>query len=221
MARFILLACCWLIVPVFLSAQDSADLAAVREGRWPSADVTVVSFDTNGRFLGAPVISIFEDAGDKKDLAPKFHGGAAEGVPFGTYRIKAYLTGYRSDEKYVWVYQRHVTVVVGLVIGGVADTVLPPTLRGRVVGALSFSRTFVRLTSVYSNDSMDSSIGADGGFEMCGMAEGKYLLLVIGEAGVLASRPITFPYKSPPLEISLERNAAVKEEAPPQSPSPP
>jgi hypothetical protein len=203
MKRIVLSLCCLIGVPLSLLAQDAASLAAIREGRRLSATVSVVAFDTNGKFLGAPSVSVFEDPDDRDNLAPKFQKGVAEKIPYGTYRIDARLPGRVLDTKYVWVYQSHVTVVLGLQVS-LELPEIPPTLHGRVVGSVSASKIFVRLASVYSNSSMDSAIAPDGSFDLSIPPVGKFLLLVIGEGGVLATRPISLPYTGPPLEIAVE-----------------
>jgi hypothetical protein len=202
--KHVILSVCYLLGgSICLLAQDAASLAAIRDGRRLSSTVSVIAFDTNGKFLGSPSVSVFEDPDDRNNLAAKFQKGVAAQIPYGMYRIVGYLTGYSSDMKYVWVYQSHVSVVLGLEIGA-EKPVIPPTLHGRVVGSVSEARSFVRLVSVYSSSSVDSAISSDGNFDLSVPPGGKFLLLVIGERGVLASRAISLPYTGPPLEVSVE-----------------
>ena len=205
MKHVVLSLCCLVGVPFCLVAQDAASLAAIREGRRLSATVNVVAFDTSGKFLGAPSVSVFEDPDDRSNLAPKFQKGIAEQIPYGMYRIEGYLVGHSSDTKYVWVYQSHVTVVLGLEVG-LEKPSIPPLLTGRVVGTFSASRSFVRLVSVYSSLSVDSAVAPDGSFSLSIPPGGKFLLLVIGETGTLTTRSITLPYAGPPLEIAVGAN---------------
>jgi hypothetical protein len=203
--KIILFAACVAIIQPCITAQDVPDPAApVQGGRQLTAEVSVVAFDTNGRFLGSPDVGIFESADDHMNMATKFHAGIAKGVPYGLYRIEARLVAYSSDVKYVRVYQQHVTIVLGLTVGHELPEI-PPSLRGRVVGKLPFDRSFVRLLGVYSNVSMDSSIDPEGRFDVGGLSDGKYLLLVVGEGGVLANRTISIPYTGPPLEVKVGR----------------
>jgi hypothetical protein len=97
------------------------------------------------------------------------------------------------------VFQRNVTVVVGLPVGFELPAVpVRPLLRGRVRGPLpAAGRAFVRLVGVYSNRSMESGIADDGSFEVSVPEDGKYLLLVISDQGVLASRVILAPCQGP------------------------
>lgn len=193
---------CLTLISGCLAAQDSASLAAVREGRKLAATVSVMAFDTNGRFLGSPEVKVFESTEEHKNLAAKFNAGVAEGIPYGEYTIEARLTAYSSDSKRVGVYQRHVVIVLGLTVGHELPT-LPPNLPGRIIGHLPAAKAFVRLVGVYANVSIDSSIDPDGRFDLGGLSDGKYLLVVVGEGGILASRSLTIPYVGPPLEIAL------------------
>ena len=137
-----------------------------------------------------------------RNLAARFHAGVATGVPYGNYRIEARLTAYSSDAKSVRVYQQHVTVILGLTVSQELPEI-PPNLPGRIVGLLRTTKSFVRLIGVYANVSIDSSIEPDGRFDLGGLSAGKYLLMVVGEGGILASRQLIIPYAGPPLEIQL------------------
>jgi len=191
--------CCMTVVlPACLTAQARSSST--------SAKVEVVAFDSNGRFLGAPNVSLFE-SDDHKNLAAKFHAGVADGIPFGIYRIEGHLPAYSSEIRYVRVYQPHVAVVLGLTFS-VELPEVPPILHGRVVGQVP-PKSFVRLVGVYSNLSMESAIGADGEFNLGGLSDGRFLLLVVGQKGILASRAVSIPYTGPALEVELGRDQVV------------
>jgi hypothetical protein len=145
---------------------------------------------------------VFESQ-DHKDLAPEFQEGVARDIPFGIYKIEARLPGYFSEARYVRVYQHRVTIVVGLNMGSPLP-IIPPRLRGRVVG-LSLANhqgAFAKLIGVFSKTSLESQINSSGEFEMAGVTDGLYLLLVASEKGVLASRAIKIPYTGS-LEIKI------------------
>jgi hypothetical protein len=171
------------------------------------ATVEVVAFDTRGQFLGRPVVTLFE-SDDHKNLAAGFRAGVAEGIPYGEYRIQGHRTAYFSESRDVRVYQKHTTVILGLAVGFEQSTV-PLSLHGRVAGLQSDQqkRTFVKLAGVYSNASLESAVGPDGSFDLAGMIWGVYLLMVVGEKGILASRLIEIPYVGPPLLIETGRDA--------------
>lgn len=171
------------------------------------ATVEVLAFDTRGRFLGPPIVKLFE-AFDRTNYAPRFREGVANGIPFGDYRIEAYLPAYSSETRYVRVYQQRVTVIVGLTVG-YETPIIPLSLHGRVVGQLASEKTFVKLAGVFSTLSMESPVASDGGFDLIGLSWGTYLLLVVGEDGVLASRTLAIPYTGAPLEIEIGRDHAV------------
>jgi len=177
-----------------------------RSPQQPAAAVEVQAFDTRGRFLGAPIVDTFE-AYDGRSFAARFRDGVAADIPFGTYRVEARLAGYSPETRYVRVYQQRVIVVVGLTFG-YERPAAPMGLHGRVVGPLPPQKTFVKLCGVFSNLSMESEIGPDGGFDLVGLTWGDYLLLVVGEGGVMASRALTIPYTGSPLEIRIPPRAS-------------
>jgi hypothetical protein len=174
--------------------------------RVSTASVQVLAFDTRGPFLGAPNVSLFESF-YHKNLAGKFHGGLAEGIPYGVYRIEGRLPAYSSEARYVVVYGPKVTIYLGLA-GGIELPATPTTIHGRVVGlpAAAGKACFVKLVGVFSSESMESPVGSDGGFDFSGLSDGRFLLLVVTSEGVLASRLIDFPYSGPSLEIDLRRD---------------
>jgi hypothetical protein len=190
---------------IHLVSQEQLNTAAIGNNR-ASATVTVLAFDTDGRALGAPTITRFE-SDDHKNFAGSFHQGVAEGIPFGEYRLQGYLPAYFSDSTHVAVFQQHVTVVLGLNVGYELP-VAPPILRGRVIGLSgeSTKKAFVKLTSVFAHESMDSAIGPTGEFELCGFSQGQYMLLVINDTGIIAGRVIKIPYTAPQLRIDVRQD---------------
>jgi hypothetical protein len=185
-------------------AQEELKPGANKKGEQFVATVHVLAFESRGAFLGAPDVRLFESE-EHKNLAGAFHGGVADHIPFGDYRIEAYLNGFYPETRYVSVFQRSVTVVVGLLLGREARILpVPPTLHGRISGPTpELKKTFVKAIGVYSNQSIESGIGPDGGFDLSIPQEGRYVLLVVNEDGVLASRTINSPYSGPPLEIEV------------------
>jgi hypothetical protein len=157
------------------------------------ATVEIRAFEANGRPLAAPNVDTFISLENNKDYAKSFHDGSAAEVPFGDYRIEVGLPFYYSERQFVGVYQKSVTIVVGLEFGHEAFGA-PHTLRGRVVGLqpADTKTSFVKLVGIYSSASLESGISPEGSFEMSGMSDQKYLLLVIDERGILASKTISF-----------------------------
>ena len=166
----------------------------------------IVAFEAKGRFLGAPTVSVFESY-DHRNLAARFRDGAAEGIPYGVYRVEARMPSFFSDVRYARVYQPVVRVVVGLRFGEELPQV-PPSLHGRVLALPVRSKSFVKLVGVYENVSIESAIDSDGGFSLGGLSPGLFLFLVVGENGILASRTLTVPYTGPPLEIEVKGDLA-------------
>lgn len=189
------------ICSTFIHAQSAEERRLALER--PTAKVEVVAFEASGRFLGRPKVSTFEDVGDKRNLAVRFRDGVATEIPYSVYRIETRLPGYFPDIRYVQVYQPKVTVVVGLRFGQELPQV-PPRLGGRITGLNTpLEKTYVKLIGVYENVSAESAISSDGSFTLAGLAPGKFLLLVVSESGVLASRELTIPYIGPPLDVRI------------------
>jgi hypothetical protein len=168
----------------------------------PIANVEVISFEANGRFLGAPNVTAFNSA-TGEDISSQFHSGVARGIPYGVYRIEAKLAGYFSDTTYARVYRPNVTLVMGLRFGAELPQV-PPTLKGRVIGLHMQGKYFAKMIGVFEHTSTESAIDQDGTFAMSGLSSGRYILLIIGEKGVMASKTLTIPYTGPPLEMKIQ-----------------
>ncbi len=210
LSRRLFATCCFGTAPVLhLTAQrlpPRADDGPAKDKRL-YARVEVVAFEEGGRCLGAPDVRIFESE-DHRNLAAKFHSGVAENIPYGAYRLEGRLIAHTSDVQYVSVYGPQVTAVLGLAVGYEVP-LYPMVLQGRVIGPIPPSRSFVKLTGIYNSRSMESSIAPDGGFSFAGVSHGSFILLVIGERGVLASRIVTIPYTGPPLTIEIARDCTI------------
>jgi hypothetical protein len=159
-------------------------------------------------FLSAPSVWKFQDIrNDGPNLAEKFHDGRADKIPFGEYVVWAGFSAFSNELRVVQVSQKKVTVVVGANIGE-----LPTwdySISGRVLGRLpTGTKSFVRLLGVFSNASRESTIGSDGTFELSFVIDGDYLLMVVDDAGILASKRITQPPHGP-LEIDLVKDSVL------------
>jgi hypothetical protein len=178
-------------------------------GQEKFAAVKVLAFDTAGRFLGSPNIKLFESE-TGENLAGKFRGGIAEDIPPGVYRIEAGLPAYYPARKFVRVYQPEVTVIVGLESGFREASTVPLVLHGRITNEVPAvgKHPFVKALGVFADVSAEAIIGPDGTFDLPGLGWGTYLLLVVDEDGVLASRTVTIPYTGSPLQIELKSDHA-------------
>jgi hypothetical protein len=196
------------LLPLCFVGQNQPNSRVSRD-RAASAEVEVVAYDTYGHFLGTPTVKLFESE-DHKNIATKFQRGTAEGVPLGVYRVEAYRPGFYSQARYVRVYQPRVTIILGLEPGHEASPT-PLRLHGRVIGEPmpSTKRIFIKLSGIFSDVSLESVIGPDGGFDLAGMPWGAYRVLVVSEDGILGSRIITVPYDGPPLQIEVGHDRAV------------
>ena len=172
----------------------------------PTSTVRVVAYEANGRYLGAPDISAFVDTGNQQDLASRFHGGVATAIPYGVYRVEGKQQWYYPDGRYVRVYQASVTIVLGMRFASELPEA-PPTLPGRVVGLTGpTDKTFARLMGVYENVSIEAAIDSEGKFALGGLTPGAFILLIVNDHGILASRTLSIPYTGPPLEIVVGAN---------------
>lgn len=196
----------WLLalVPGLMGAKRAAAAAEVPEKR--TATVQVLAFRTLGGYLSkSPTIERFESR-DRKNFASRFHNGVAEGIPFGDYLMVASVFPLEPERRLVRIYQAQVMVVIGPAVRGIDFREDQFDLHGRVVDPLLVGkRSFVKLVGVFSAASLETSISDSGVFEFGGLTWGKYLLLVISEDGIVATRPISIPYSmnEPPLEIAV------------------
>jgi hypothetical protein len=169
----------------------------------------VEAYEANGRYLGAPEVTAFIDTGNQQNLAAKFHDGAATGIPYGVYRIEGRQPWHYTAERYVRIYQPSAAVTLGLRFAAELPET-PPTLPGRIIGlAAPAGRGFVKLVGIYEDVSVESAIDSGGNFTLGGLSPGAFLLLVVGEKGILASRSLTIPYSGPPIEIEIGRDHAI------------
>jgi len=192
-----------LVACAFLEGQQP-ERGADNDGEQYTASVQVIAFENRGAFLGSPDVRVFESE-DHKNMASAFHAGVADHIPFGIYRMEVYFSGFYPETRYVAVYRRKVTVVAGLPFGREAMILpVPPMLHGKVVGSLPRGkRAFVKLVGVYSSESLEAEVDPNGEFDFSIPHDGLYLLLVVGEGGVLATRAITSPYAGAPIEIEI------------------
>jgi hypothetical protein len=202
--KLTLLAFAILMTASFAVAQDQPKSSAPHADEAFLATVQVLAFETHGAFLGAPEVRLFESQ-DHKNISSSFRAGVADHVPFGVYRIEAYVGGFYPEVRYVAVYRQRVTVAVGLEFGREALTLPNPTsLHGKVIAPLPpAKKSLAKLTGLFSNRSLESSIDPNGEFDFSIPWEGRYLLLILNEDGVLASRSIDIPYRGPPIEIEI------------------
>ena len=194
-----------LAAPAMLRPQLTEQQQKARALAVPKATVRVVAYEANGRYIGAPDISLFVDAGGHENLASKFHDGVALDIPYSVYRIEGRQPGYYSDSKYIRIYQPLVTVVLGLRF---STEWSPLTLSGRVLGYPGpAEKTFAKVIGVYESVSGESPISSDGKFTLGGLSPGLFVLMIVGEKGVRASKTVTVPYTGPPLEIEIKNDS--------------
>jgi hypothetical protein len=177
--------------------------------------VELVTFEeATGRLLGPPEVRVFEsDTG--KNFASQFHSGVADNIPHGIYRLEAFVPGYSAELRYVLINQARATVILGMPVSPI-ESVPFPAIRGHILGSAPPKRSFIRLVGIYSGQVMESAIEPDGTFGFAAVRCCRYLLLLMGDGGTLASKDLTISdatlagkiavrLETPPLEIEISR----------------
>jgi hypothetical protein len=172
------------------------------------AKVHIVAVDDSGRDLGEAISVSFEDA-EKHDWAKHFRGNVAEHIPYGAYRIKIAKEGFWPGYADIYVYKPEVWGLVALFPGEEAPAFPSPSwvASGTVVNlSPADAPIYVKLVGAYSNFVMEDRVdikGTSGSFLLTGEnAEGKFVLLTMGRAGILDLREVDLPSRLP-IEIDL------------------
>jgi hypothetical protein len=183
-------------------ATAQTDTAGGNEVR--TATVRIVPVHVNGMKLeGDFKIDFFQEQNGKTDLASKFRNGAADGIPYGTYRARVHLPGFWSAERTVQVYQPDVLAVVGLQIGTEGGPQMSD-IKGRVDGAdPSAGPVRIRMLGVYSDDIRDVESNASGAFIFFGAPAGDYVLIATQGHKILGLEPIRLPLKNSSVVINV------------------
>ena len=208
----------WVFTTILAFGWSSQTLRSAGSGsnaNPPSSHVEVVAFEeARGVLLFAPEVHRFESE-NGRDLSKRFHDGIAEGIPYGFYRIEAWITDLSPELRYVWVHQPRTTIVLGMPVSDIESTPFPD-VQGRIVEGAVPKRSFVKLAGIYSGQQMESAIEADGTFGFGAVRYGRYLLLIIGDGGFFASKDVTITpatlvgsitvsFADPPLQIEMRR----------------
>lgn len=208
-----LLSCALLLLPAISGAQQDDMFTALEYWKAP-ATVRVIVVDQFGRNIPEATVSAFT-GWDKEDYASQFRDHVATGIPKGNYRIRVELPGFRRAERQANVILPETLVVVGLVVGSIADPLwrpLPRTLKGRVTGRpIPANRhAFVKVMGVFSDYSIEAEIGSGGEFVLAEPVSGINTLMVISEDGVLASQVIDIRYGIREIEIEVREQPVIR-----------
>ena len=169
------------------------------------ASVEILAYLSNGpSFLGSPEVFSFIELSSQKNLTDKFQKGVAKDVPFGTYVLEAGFTGFGRAYRVVRVMKKQVTVIIGLELRqeGVA---FPTYARGRVNGALPKGRNFIKIVGIISSITEESAIANDGSFELSKLPDGEYMVMVVNENGLIASRKVEMPVDRLGIDLVRDR----------------
>lgn len=159
------------------------------------ARVRIVLKDRVGHDLGGGIVVSFKSRGNGKDFAKNFHVNDASEIPFGSYDLEVYKTGWFTTWRTVDVYAPEVWVLVGLEVG----TELPefPAPNRNIIGRIqhvdpSEEPIYIRMVGLYSSylaDAKLNSSGNSGTFQIAGrIPDGRFMLLIIGRSGLLCNQ---------------------------------
>jgi hypothetical protein len=115
----------------------------------------------NGYDLEEGEVEAFESVTTGKDHAKEFQGNLAKNIPYGTYRLRARVSGFWSVDRMVEVQQSSVHVVMGLHLG-MCNEINGASISITVRGLPSTkSPVWARLSSIRSNSVLDMPISSD------------------------------------------------------------
>jgi hypothetical protein len=190
----------------------SAETIPVKETR--TSTVRIVPVHVLGNELGGNVdVDLFQSKDEKTNFAKRFHSGSASGIPYGTYTTRVYVRGFFPAERVVRVFQPNVVVVIGLQIGMEGG---PPTsnVSGRIRGAdQSAGAIRVRISGVYSNDTLDAEVNGLGGFSLEKVPQGEYVLAVTQRERVLVVKAIKLSSAESPIVIEVDDSKPITSKA--------
>jgi hypothetical protein len=146
--------------------------------------------------LGEAKVEIFKSESGGRDLAARFKGNTALGVPFGIYKLRVYTRGFWSAEREVRVFQPEVWVVIQLEIGmtrregGLRTFELSGSVKNMTYES---EPIWLRLAGVHSGVTLDARVSTLGDFKMAGIPQGLYVLVTTQGDRILDTRPIQIP----------------------------
>jgi hypothetical protein len=180
-------------LPSKLDAQNTDGAEA--EKRDPTAIVEVIAFDTFGGSIPSDAIHVEHFEGNGTDYAQKFRGGVADDIPLGEYQITVSISGFQSERRMVNIRAKRTAAVVGMALGEIGDCAFncrPYGYRfqGKVVGheALAGAKAFVKLISIFGAVQAESEVDSDGTFDITVAKSGRYLSMVVSQAGIFADK---------------------------------
>jgi hypothetical protein len=191
---------------VFLLLAFSIDLhgASVASNK---ATVEITAVTVAGELVDTGYIELITDSGPESS-SRNFRGLKATNVPYGKYRLKSSVPGFKIYEQYLGVFQPLVRVRVGLAVSEMTDEP-PRRITGRVVPPPeAFEKLWIKLVPVLSSDIlMDSVIEPDGSFQFIGMQAGEYILILIrGNKSIYSTQISAFGTKEVTITVPKEEH---------------
>jgi hypothetical protein len=190
----------WLVAAVaatpFLIGQSTAPVLKV-------AHVRATVCDTFGVPVSEAVVTLTSAVGSDKVATT---GGIAdfENVPLGTYDLDVRLVGFLTRHERVEIQLPEVAFRIGLRLGHTEPSATPE-LTGVVKGGSNGrGDLWVRLMALYSSDFVENNVNGDGGFDLSGMASGKYLLVLLQKDKVLAVKPVDVLDRKQSIEVTVD-----------------
>ena len=161
------------------------------------AQVHILLTDGSSRDIGEGVIASFKSRTTGKDFAKEFRENRATAIPYDSYDLKVYRTGFSTAWRSVDVYAPEIWVLVGLRVG----EELPefPAARHTLNGTIKkfgaeLDPVHVRLVGLYSSYMADARVSLtldSRTFQFAGIIpDGRFVLLFFNGKGLLCTMPI-------------------------------
>jgi hypothetical protein len=158
----------------------------------------------NGYGLEEGEIESFESAATGKDYAKEFQGNLANNIPYGTYRLRARVSGFWSVDRLVEVQQPSVHVVLGAHIGmchEINNAALTVTVRGLPDAG---PPVWARLSGIRTNSVFDVPVQS-GSLSLWRISADDYSLAIWSGERVLYAGSVRVSTPSTQLDIGLAR----------------
>lgn len=167
-----------------------------------SANVKVIVSETFGRPVSGAKVTLTSVVPGETITAV---GGEADftAVPFGVYDLDIRLAGFVARKERVSIQFPTLVFRIGLQLGANHSSE-----RAELFGSIkprvdSPSDLWVRLVAFYSSDFIENAVDVSGKFEIEGMANGKYLLILFQKDKVLVMKPVEILGGKQTIELML------------------
>lgn len=191
-------------VVMALACGSILTVPAIGQNKDPSATVHLKVVDRLGEDIDAAEVTLFQSEFGGGDFANRFRRGSAHHIPFGHYYLRVHAVGFESGYRDVAVLESNVWVLMGLGAGNIGDPGAPKVVSGSIRRLPhADSDVWVRLAGVAPSVLMDAKADKSGGFELTGVPDGQYVLMVSQANKVLDIRRLAVAGASVKVMIDL------------------